>query len=117
MSDELNPYRMTAAEMAQIRALIPHLRWRRSSVKEGGGCQAQGANKGMRLWVTANPPYREPRTGYLLHVMESDWSFVQEIETPTIAEAVTALDAWLREELGRQAVLLAGLLPAGGIHG
>jgi hypothetical protein len=67
----LDKYRMTDTDMQTLSAYAPNIAWKRS--RDGGASARVGA---MRLWVTRQHPYSEPRGGWMVQVHDGHYNEV-----------------------------------------
>lgn len=98
-------YRMTDAEMAQVRAAFPRLRWRRDH--QSGGASSWGNGDGYRIWITAYPAYAEPRTGWKADIDTAHYAEIDGVDgAATLDECLQALRALVLDAAGKWGALL-----------
>ena len=110
-----NIYRMTDADMKQLRAEFPGVKWRRSVTD--GGADATVEPRGYRIWCTREQPYSDDRGGWQFQVMESDFLVVHDdLVSATFAEACKQLRAFAAgfEEADYNRGSFAALIVKGG---
>lgn len=105
---DLPTHRCTDAEMAQVRATFPGLRWRHS--KDGGGVSTKAGKGGHRLWVVSTPPYRPhdtPSVGWQIDVSTHDHYELARYTSRTLAGVLE----WARHDIAAERDRWAVLLP------
>lgn len=102
MRSTLNKYRMSDAEMAQIRASFPLLTWKRS---RDGGADAQADKGGLRIWIVPTPAYRDPREGWKADVLQADYDEIVGVEAVTLKGCLSRLSKLAKTEASKWAAI------------
>lgn len=104
----LERYRMTDAEMAELRRCAPAVKWKHS--RDGG---ADGRIHGILLWVTKENPYYDPRGGWMVQILVTDNEEARLVRA-SIARAVRSASCWLAAKAAPMLRASAAMMPTAG---